>query len=208
MKRTLALCLLVLAIASRVLAQGTIVYDRFDPVASYPIAAQWEIDFNHDGVDELQINFSGYDLGYQWTSIFFSLSGAAQSSSPSLQGVSSGTAIGFDTGEWADLNGSVVYWSEFNGQNNTSQTWYALPAESPYLPVQFQLDDGLHYGWVRFVTDSIFGFQDWAYETRANTPILAGAVPEPSTVALGVLGLLALVFQRHLSQMRNSGRLS
>ena len=43
-----------------------------------------------------------------------------------------------------------------------------------------------HYGWIHI--ENLFGsnwgqISDWAYETRPDTPILAGAVPEPSTWA-------------------------
>ncbi|TWT74528.1 PEP-CTERM motif protein [Posidoniimonas polymericola] len=51
-------------------------------------------------------------------------------------------------------------------------------------------DDGLHFGWVRLraeiITTASFPYYehvwtlyDWAYETDLNTPILAGAKPEP-----------------------------
>ena len=72
-----------------------------------------------------------------------------------------------------------------------------------FLGAQWQMTDGLHYGWVRLSSDSMphpdiptlifFGplVVDWAYETRPDTAILAGAVPEPSTWALlGAGGVL------------------
>ena len=182
--------------ARLVQAQG-IIYGYFDPVAEYPIAAQSSLDFNGDGVNELQINFTAYDLGVDWTAIYYSLSGTAQSLSPIYQGLSAGTIIGPDTGDWGNLTGSVIYWSDYNGQNNTSTTDFALSSESPYLPVSFSLADGPHYGWARFVTDNgLFGFQDWAYESDPNTPIAAGAVPEPSTLALLAAGAVTLLFRR------------
>lgn len=60
-----------------------------------------------------------------------------------------------------------------------------------------------HYGWIRLSAPSTWPGSltvvDWAYETRAGVPILAGAttggtVPEPGTlqvVALGAVGLIA-----------------
>ena len=140
---------------------------------------------------------AAYDLGMDWTAIYCSLSGTAQSLSPIYQGLSAGTAIGPDSGAWANLPGSMIYWTEFNGQNNTSQTGFALSSEAPYLPVSFTQTDGLHYGWARFVTNNgLFGFQDWAYETAPNSPITAGAVPEPSTWALLVAGAATLFYRR------------
>lgn len=57
-----------------------------------------------------------------------------------------------------------------------------------FMGVRFQASDGLHYGWVR-VSVPLIGvnggwIHEWAYETRPGVPILAGAVPEPSTWAL------------------------
>src|ERR1019366_10241710 len=99
------------------------------------------------------------------TSMNCSLGGKAQSLSPIFLGLSAGAAIAPDAGVWADLGGSLIYWSEFNGQNNNSQTHFALSSDSSYLPIAFYLSDGVHYGWVRFETNRFFGFQDWAYES-------------------------------------------
>jgi len=65
-----------------------------------------------------------------------------------------------------------------------------------FLAARWELDDGFRYGWIRLSIDSMTNpdvpnlihlgplVVDWAYETRPDTPILAGAVPEPSTWAL------------------------
>lgn len=54
----------------------------------------------------------------------------------------------------------------------------------------------LHYGWVRFNTTGVGGFPatvvDWAYESTPGVGIIAGTIPEPSTVALGCLALGAV----------------
>ena len=174
----------------------SIISGAFDPVADYPLAAQWNLDFNGDGVNELQINATFYDLGLDWTSADFTLSGAAQSLSPAYLGLAAGTTIGPDSGEWADLAGSVIYWSDYNGQNGTSQSWCALSPSAPYLPFRFSEADGWHYGWVRIATSGIPGFQDWAYQTASDTLLAAGDVPEPSTFALLALSSLAIGLMR------------
>jgi len=56
---------------------------------------------------------------------------------------------------------------------------YFTGVESAYAGLQFQLAGETHYGWVR-VGAPMIGFNggwiyDFAYETRPNTPILAGA---------------------------------
>jgi hypothetical protein len=63
------------------------------------------------------------------------------------------------------------------------------------------VDDGLnYYGWIQLSNPlNIIAGQavDWAYESAPNTPIIAGAVPEPSTLAfLSLGGLLILASRR------------
>lgn len=69
-----------------------------------------------------------------------------------------------------------------------------------YVGLEFQYGGGLHYGWMRIdsFSPSVPDGQllDWAYETRFDTPILAGAVPEPSTLGLFVVSGLTLCFLR------------
>lgn len=69
-----------------------------------------------------------------------------------------------------------------------------------YMGMEFQIDDQPHYGWVR-VDVSQPGLNggwitEYAYDTRPGMPILAGAVPEPSTWALLVSGGLVIVWFR------------
>ena len=67
-----------------------------------------------------------------------------------------------------------------------------------FMGIHFQIDSEWHYGWVR-IRGGTAGLSDdgqqlylnppgwildWAYDTRPDAPILAGAVPEPSTLSL------------------------
>jgi hypothetical protein len=63
-----------------------------------------------------------------------------------------------------------------------------------FVAVSFTLDDGVHYGWIEVINDSVAGsgwwrydILAWGYETEAGVAIAAGAVPAP-----GAAGLLAL----------------
>ncbi len=79
-----------------------------------------------------------------------------------------------------------------------------------YVGLEFGLPDGTHYGY--FDLDAGPGFPaatlySWGYETTPGMPIVAGAVPEPGTVALTLLGVVALTFaarQRRLAQASNA----
>jgi len=79
-----------------------------------------------------------------------------------------------------------------------------------FMGIQFQIGTDWHYGWVRirggtagpsedgqqFYLNPPAWIVDWAYETRPDTPIFAGAVPEPSTWALLVGGGMLMVWFR------------
>ena len=93
-----------------------------------------------------------------------------------------------------------------------------LPEEGSFIPdgdfygttafmgIHFQAGSDWYYGWVR-IQGGVSGLSDdgqtfflappgwildWAYETRPDTPIFAGAVPEPSTWVLSAIGALAI----------------
>ena len=65
-----------------------------------------------------------------------------------------------------------------------------------FLGVSFQVADETHYGWIHLVHDNeaeapfdlSLTIQDWAWETEADTAIIAGAIPEPFSALLVLLG--------------------
>lgn len=65
-----------------------------------------------------------------------------------------------------------------------------------YFGIRFDIEGNTHYGWIHVVnTFGVTGFvTEWGYESNPNTGLLAGVIPEPSTVMLllGGLGILAL----------------
>jgi hypothetical protein len=77
---------------------------------------------------------------------------------------------------------------------------YFTGLESAYLGFEFQQDAATYYGWMRVgcpLTGINVGWvYDYAYETTPDTPIAAGAVPEPSSLALLAAGVATLFFRR------------
>lgn len=78
---------------------------------------------------------------------------------------------------------------------------YFTGVESAFAGLRFQIAGQTHYGWVR-VGAPIVGINggwiyDFAYETRPNTPLVAGQVLEPSLLALlGIGGVAVSFFKR------------
>jgi hypothetical protein len=69
-------------------------------------------------------------------------------------------------------------------------------ADNKYLGLYFEIPgDGFHFGWARLsvsaspTATATATIHDWAYETTPDAPIIAGAIPEPGSLTLGVLAL-------------------
>ncbi len=67
-----------------------------------------------------------------------------------------------------------------------------------FAGVGWRRGDDFHYGWIEFL--GVSGIQmnvvAWAWESEPNTPILAGAIPEPSAVWLAGAGALLFLRRR------------
>lgn len=214
-----------LASATFVRAQGTIIYHQ-PSVPLYPLIGQ-EVDVDGGGQVEFQL-FDRTEIGAS----FFGTAAQGVASArllvipqgPNdigsyLVGVEEGFAVGGPLREswfWAASDAPNGY-----GQAIVLGTW--LPPEgnqlipagffhdtTAFMGIHFQIGESWHYGWVRIQGEGgedVLAPQgwilDWAYESRPDTPILAGAVPEPSTWALLVGGgVLVVWFGRERNERR------
>ncbi len=67
------------------------------------------------------------------------------------------------------------------------------PGTQRYAGFRFAAADGTHYGWVQLsVNAGIIDFTNAAYQTTPNTAIVAGAVPEPGSMAALAAGAAAV----------------
>lgn len=68
-----------------------------------------------------------------------------------------------------------------------------------FIGVEFEAVDGVHYGWIdvegasrsmehHLLTDSSLIIHGWAYESTLGVDLVAGAVPEPSSLILFIIG--------------------
>ena len=204
-----ALATLIALVTLNAVGQGTIIYERLYTPDSTPHIFPWDdqgmrvwgsqttpvtysLDLNHDGIND-----------------FTFVSGQHFAMSPgSLNGViafSSGSgfsylAIPHQAGDLISDDAGLNEWTEQTSVFTASRDsgiigqppltiGYFTGVESAFAALRFQIGGQTHYGWIR-AGAPIVGLNggwlyDFAYETRANTPIFAGAgVPEPSTISV------------------------
>ncbi len=64
-----------------------------------------------------------------------------------------------------------------------------------FVGLEFESPNGTHYGWLDIEGlsgSSQLRVRGWAYETEPNTGIVAGAIPEPSSLALLLAGAFGI----------------
>jgi len=74
-----------------------------------------------------------------------------------------------------------------------------------FFGFRFLNASGVHYGWARVnveETSNRITLFDLAYESVADTPITTGAVPEPASMTMALLGLAALAGRRRARRAR------
>jgi len=194
-------------------AQGTIIHIvPSEPVNMFGIPAwPWTRDFDvdADGTPDYQFDNDGAVV---YVSPLGSNRQIAYPAVPPDMGsyltpLFAGEAIGASLdpmlGQWVDLSSPNRGWhSAFSYQFNIGGggTFYGRIA---YMGIDFMaVDGGRHFGWIKIDNSlTVAGglLVEWAWATTPGEPILAGAVPEPSTWALlGVGALALLVRQRRL----------
>lgn len=213
------------------LAQGTIVYQRM-PLNIVPPELPWDaegyraipalgpgdagsvaVDINRDGQDDYLFTW-GMDFGMSclgdnkaagyfitlwegpWAKAVPANSPIGPSMSPVLWIGNQDSPFGFGLSSWRAIGDP-----DFKGIGEFAGV------ESAYVGLQLQINGNTHYGWIRLGAPLPFlnggWIYDFAYETRPDTPILAGAIPEPSAwVLLSVGGIGILWFRRKRNEWR------
>ena len=156
-----------------------------------PSYAIWPLDINSDGTTDLTF---GYD---QWFTVQPANGATLAMDHPSslvydAPPLTAGTVIGstLDNGRsWQTSKSVMVDWEVIPGFGTFGAGSWAFVTNG-YLGVSFSAVDGVHYGWVQITSfpDQRAYIHSWAYESQPGVEILAGVVPEPSTIGLLLLG--------------------
>ncbi|MCL4790015.1 MAG: hypothetical protein KJ070_25075 [Verrucomicrobia bacterium] len=214
----------VQAPAGHISAQGTIIYHQPSVPISPLIGRQ--LDLDGDGQIDLRFYDGSYQPPLYSATAASGVGSAKLLVTPQgpndlgsyLVALSSGFEIG------GSLSPSLL-WAAHDAPNQYGDATVLgtyLPNVGSFVPdgffygttafmgIQFQIGSDWHYGWVRirggvagpsddgqqFYLNPPGWILDWAYESRADTPVFAGAVPEPSAGILAGLGFVVLLIQR------------
>ncbi len=95
---------------------------------------------------------------------------------------------------WGSGTYPLVDWESIPGVGLMGAGSWAFISNG-YMGVSFTAADGVHYGWVQVSSYNTMGahINSWAYESQPGVSIEVGVVPEPTTLALFVIGLAILL---------------
>jgi hypothetical protein len=191
----LRLALILGAVCPAATGQGTIVFQTpGQPIYYGPVEGSHDLDLNGDAITDYILFFGISRAGFIPSGINSVAVGGDDLVVPLNRGdlVSANPSSLDPAYVWYDpqvdsssalLGGQNV----FDGQYEYQGHWSGVDG---FVGLRFQYAGATHYGWMEIAnSENVASGQvlGWAYETRPDTPIFAGAVPEPSTLSLLLL---------------------
>lgn len=179
-------------------AEAVVIYTDVPDIvvnATNPTGGYYDMD--GDTVPDFRFRFQA---GYAPAAIRFQGYGL----SDELTNTSKGSAYYLRSFELGDSIGpGAVPTSTGFGIAASNATNFGNPTDPQYAGISLDIGGSTHYGWVRIKTENVGGEStltgtifDWAYETAPDTAIAAGAIPEPTSLALLAAGAGALALSR------------
>lgn len=180
----------------------------------YPGTFDSDIDINGDGTPDFILRSNDGDYGVN-NAVLIPFGDnqivIGGSYSSSVADMNAGDTIGSSLNpiyQWSNAKALIGTQAELlGGGGQNAEDGNFVGEASGYMGFDL-VDNGLnYYGWIHVAFPDlglgsdlgIYGIvTDWAYESDPNTPITAGAVPEPSTLALVAAGAATLFSRRQV----------
>jgi hypothetical protein len=94
-----------------------------------------------------------------------------------------------------------AYFTVDGSSGNTTGDWSATAVNEGFVGMELTLSGGTSYGWLHFIDNPTAAsptltLVDYAYESTPGVGIETVIVPEPSALALGSVGMVALLALR------------
>jgi hypothetical protein len=211
MKSVILYLVLPLLLALRAGAAVVVIYrgDAPNTFDYLPLPSDVDFDVNLDGIPDFRFlsdgNFVAALQSYG-SNRFISTLSVPPDLGGDISPVFLGSIIGADT---ASLGGDWHHHTDNGGGSGFGLNFgsNSMQFADAYIGVEFMAADGIHYGWIQYVGYSHpekglghylpGGFIDsWAWETQPGVSIVAGTIPEPSSITLLVVSALSLMKRR------------
>lgn len=210
--RGLALALLLLLVGPAARAQG-IVYVSPTPSIYYaPVPLSYNIDITGSGSTDFVLVSDGVGGSFLYTqgaNTMIVVPLAPPDIGTFVAALNRGDVIGANPSslspvyQWFNAATDAIGYSAIGGQVSIDGQVYAngyfVGQASAYIGFDLVRGGANYYGWMQVANPYPVNsgqIVDWAYETIPNTPIAAGAVPEPGVWALLVAGATLAIGRR------------
>lgn len=209
--RGVSLALLLLAFGTSALAQGIIFSTPSQSINYGPAPTSQSIDIMGSGNTDFLLICDGIFGSFLYPKGSNSLVIVPQTGELNVAvganlvaALGSGDVIGSDVSslnpffEWYNLATNTVGNSCLADQNTAGQLGYFY-SQTAYIGFDLVQNGENYYGWMEVQNPfnvAAGSIVAWAYESQPNTPIMAGATPEPTTLGVLALGAGLLVFRR------------